>query len=109
MRTSEGETALKGLVKEKLKEYKWFPRHIYQGKQSYKGVPDILATKDGKTVEIELKVGKNKQSEHQIKYQADLEAHGGTYLLIRDIDELERWLDGGVGIDPDRVITKEMK
>jgi hypothetical protein len=87
------ETRLKRAIKQYLGYRGWFVRHIIQGMGAYRGIPDILATKGGLTIEIEAKAPKGRQSEHQIKYQADLEAHGGTYLLIKDISELETWLD----------------
>lgn len=54
---------------------------------STKGSADISATIRGRSVKIEIKYGKDVQSEHQKKYQADIEAAGGLYWLVRTFDE----------------------
>jgi len=56
------------------------------------GAPDILAVIKGKYVGIEIKDTKGTQSEDQVKFQEALEKAGGTYLLIRSIDDLIRFL-----------------
>src|SRR5574343_711905 len=53
---------------------------------STKGSADISATIKGRSVKIEVKVGRDKQSEHQIKYQQDVEKAGGQYWIARDFD-----------------------
>jgi hypothetical protein len=62
--------------------------HIQQGAFSYRGIADLYAIKDGVGIWIELKTGKNKQSEYQIRFQKEVEEHGGIYWLIYSIDEL---------------------
>jgi hypothetical protein len=48
-----------------------------------KGTADISATlKGGKAVMIEIKVGKDRASEHQLKEQAKERAAGGIYEFI---------------------------
>lgn len=48
------------------------------------GTADISATINGKSVKIEVKIGKDRQSDAQIQYQADIEAAGGVYLIVKD-------------------------
>lgn len=51
-----------------------------------KGSADISATIKGRSVKIEVKM-KDKQSEHQIKYQQAIENAGGQYWLCHNFDE----------------------
>lgn len=88
--TPEG--AIKQHVKQYLKIRGWFIFSILQGMGAYKGIADFYIIKDGRGVWLEIKTPKGKQSEHQIKFQADIEEHGGEYLVCRDLQEL---IDGG--------------
>ena len=54
---------------------------------STKGSADISATIRGRSVKIEVKYGKDRQSEVQKKYQESIEAAGGTYFIARNFDE----------------------
>lgn len=60
-----------------------------------KGAPDIIVVRLGRYVGVEVKDVKEsaKQNSNQIKFQKDLEAAGGTYLLIRDVEELKRFFE----------------
>ena len=51
-----------------------------------KGSADISATIKGRSVKIEIKYGRDKQSEFQKIYQANVEQAGGVYWLVRDLD-----------------------
>jgi Holliday junction resolvase len=110
MRKSEGEKDIKDLIMKTLKDEGWLACNICQGIEAHRGIADVKATKNGRTIEIEVKTKTGRQSEHQKRYQVDLEEHGGTYLLINDIDKLVEWLElnGGmkreVTIAPERVI-----
>jgi len=48
-----------------------------------KGTADISATINGRSVKIEIKIGADRQSEAQKKYQADVERAGGIYLIAK--------------------------
>lgn len=87
-----------------LSAWGWFATRIEENpKTSKAGIPDIVATKNGVTVFIELKrahgrdtrgrmrVG-GKQSPAQVEWQRRLEAAGGLYLLIHTVEELEEAL-----------------
>jgi hypothetical protein len=52
-----------------------------------KGSADISATIRGRSVKIEVKFGKDKQSEVQKRYQESIEQAGGTYFIARNFDE----------------------
>ena len=51
-----------------------------------KGSADISATINGKSVKIEVKIGKDRQSEHQKKYQESIEKSGGIYLIAKSFE-----------------------
>jgi hypothetical protein len=58
-----------------------------------KGSADISATINGRSVKIEIKYGKDKQSEAQIRYQEMIERAGGTYLIVNNFDDFIQWFD----------------
>ena len=51
-----------------------------------KGSADISATIKGKSIKIEVKIGKDRQSEAQIEYQKAIERAGGIYFIAKDFD-----------------------
>ena len=66
---------------------KWTPS------TSTKGSADISATIRGRSVKIEVKYGKDKQSEVQKRYQESIEQAGGTYYIARTFDEFMIFYD----------------
>jgi hypothetical protein len=52
-----------------------------------KGSADISATINGRAVKIEVKIGKDKQSQAQIEYQKQVEAAGGIYIIVKSYDD----------------------
>jgi hypothetical protein len=51
------------------------------------GSADISATIKGKSIKIEVKIGKDKQSEAQIKYQQMIERAGGIYFIAKNFND----------------------
>ena len=59
---------------------------------STKGHADITATINGKTWHIEIKIGRDKQSDAQKKFQAKQEAAGAKYSIVRSFDDfIAKW------------------
>lgn len=58
------------------------------------GSADISATISGRSVKIEIKYGKDVQSDAQRKYQKDVEAAGGLYWLVRGFDQFVTLWEG---------------
>lgn len=56
-----------------------------------KGSADISAVIKGRSIKIEIKIGKDRQSEHQKKYEADIIKAGGIYIIVTDFDEFMMW------------------
>lgn len=55
-----------------------------------KGSPDFLIfLKNGATIHLEIKQGKNKQQSSQKEYQAKVEALGHVYKVIYSVAELD--------------------
>jgi len=50
------------------------------------GTADISATIKGRSVKIEVKIGKDKQSAVQVQYQQEIEFAGGQYWIATDFD-----------------------
>lgn len=56
-----------------------------------KGSADISATIQGKSVKIEVKIGKDRQSDDQKRYQEMIERAGGIYYIAKDFDSFYEW------------------
>ena len=56
-----------------------------------KGTADISATIRGRSVKIEVKIGADRQSDAQRKYQADIERAGGLYYIAKDFESFVEW------------------
>jgi hypothetical protein len=52
-----------------------------------KGSADISATILGRSVKIEVKIGADRQSEHQKVYQEAIEKSGGQYWIVKNFDD----------------------
>lgn len=59
--------------------------------QTTRGTPDIDAIIYGRAVQIEVKVGKDRMSEHQIKQKYLIEEAGGLYFLAHDMQSFYDW------------------
>jgi len=62
------------------------------------GSADISATIKGRSVKIEVKIGKDRQSEAQRQYQAAIEQAGGLYYIARDFSTFVAWYNQNFGI-----------
>lgn len=65
----------------------------YVKSQMTAGTADISATIHGRSVKIEVKFGKDRQSEAQKNYQKSVEAAGGVYILVKGFDSFVEWFD----------------
>lgn len=55
------------------------------------GSADISATINGRSVKIEIKAGRDRQSQAQRQYQAALEQAGGVYYIAKDFTSFVAW------------------
>jgi hypothetical protein len=51
-----------------------------------RGIGDLMTVINGKSVMIEIKIGKDRQSEWQRSTQKEVEASGGLYFIAKDFD-----------------------
>jgi len=72
--------------------HKIIGEYKYTFSASRKGSADIHAVINGRSVKIEIKCGRDKQSEAQKRYQRDIERAGGVYLIVRQFDEVLNYL-----------------
>jgi hypothetical protein len=86
------ETAIKKQIKDWLKLNGWFVFYCLQGMGAYKGIPDIIAVRQGLTIYVEVKTKAGRQSDHQKQFQADVTSHGGSYIIARGFDDIEKGL-----------------
>lgn len=59
----------------------------YRKSGSTKGVSDMLIIYKGYTINLEIKIGKDKQSKDQIKIQESIEQAGGIYMIVKSFDD----------------------
>lgn len=57
------------------------------------GTSDVKAVIRGRMVAIEIKIGKDRQSDAQKKYQAKVEAAGGVYIIVKNFSDFLSWYD----------------
>ena len=82
------ETLLKRDIKQYLSLTGWFCFPVLQGLGAYKGIPDIIACKNGQTLFIECKSPKGKQSPDQQEFEQRIKEARCKYLLVRDVTDL---------------------
>jgi hypothetical protein len=66
---------------------------------SNKGAADVRILFNGRSVDVEVKIGRDKMSEAQIKEKKKVESAGGLYLVAKDFPGfLEQWTEAGFTI-----------
>lgn len=59
-----------------------------------RGLGDIIATYQGRSIQIEVKIGRDKMSEHQERVQQEQQQAGGLYYVARNFSDFKAWFDG---------------
>ena len=85
------ETILKNQAKDYLTLHDWFHFPYPAGVMGHKGACDRIAIKNRVVLFLEFKSKQGILSDKQIKFQEDITSHGGIYLVVRSIEELELW------------------
>jgi Holliday junction resolvase len=75
-------------VRQMLRLFGWFVVRLQAGPLVHKGLSDLVAIRGGRTVWVECKSTRGKQSDHQKAFQADVEAAGGEYRVVRTVEEI---------------------
>jgi Holliday junction resolvase len=71
----------------------WYVVRIQQGMGCHKGIADLVAMKDGRTVWCEIKTATGTQSEHQVEFETRVLAAGGEYIVARSVDDVTDLVD----------------
>jgi len=61
-----------------------------------KGSADVSAVVQGRSYKIEIKVGKDRQSDAQKAYEQSITSAGGVYLIVRTMDQFVQWWDENI-------------
>jgi len=60
---------------------------------SRKGLADVMATYQGKSLMIEVKTGRDKMSEHQERIRDEQTASGGLFFIAHNFTDFKQWFD----------------
>ncbi len=66
-------------------------KYVFSAMQ--RGTADISATINGCSVKIEVKVGKDRQSDYQKEYAEQITRAGGIYYVARDFQSFYEWYE----------------
>jgi hypothetical protein len=81
------ETMILRAVRDYLRIHRWYVVRIQQGMGCHKGVSDLVAVRDGRTVWIEVKTPTGRQSEAQRVFEHEIDGHGGEYHVVRSVED----------------------
>lgn len=59
-------------------------------KYTMKGIPDIIAIRDGRFIGIEVKAEKGRLSPHQVEFARQCLEAGGEYVVAKSIEDVQR-------------------
>lgn len=62
-------------------------RKVYRKGVQRRGIPDIIGIIDGRFFGIEVKIGKDRQSEHQKEIEEEINNAGGVYFIAKSYDD----------------------
>ncbi len=93
------ENEIQSSIRQILEWRGWYVMRIQQGLGCQKGISDLIAVKNGRTVFLEIKKPTGKQSKDQLEFEADVKAHGGEYVVLRSVDEAVIFAKGGANAD----------
>jgi len=79
-RFREGETVVDVIGRTRIMKGKFIPG-------TNNGVSDLTAVIGGRYVGIEIKIGNDRQSDNQKRFESKLIASGGVYLIVRNWDD----------------------
>jgi hypothetical protein len=88
-------------VKENMGQLMWWPTNntgvwnekkqcFMHNKWRKKGVPDAMVMKNRVFYGVELKSKTGNARKEQFAFKAQLERHGGVYLIIRSVEDIEK-------------------
>jgi hypothetical protein len=66
---------------------------LFRRSTQKKGLCDIMGSYKGKSLNIEIKYGRDRLSEHQMKVAEDIQRSGGLYFVAKDFESFKEWFD----------------
>ena len=86
---------LKGAFSSRLNNTGIFDKRMnrYRPGTSRKGLPDILATYQGKSLMIEVKAGRDRMSAEQEKIRQEQNRSGGLYFVAHNFTDFKFWFE----------------
>lgn len=75
-------------AKEYLQWNGWEVFHHQAGLGTYPGFSDLSALKNGRTIYVEVKAGKDRLSKAQKEFKRKVEDQGGVYIEYRTLEDL---------------------
>lgn len=87
------ENEIQAQIRMRLQYAGWYVIRHQQGMGSLKGLSDLSAIKDGRTVYIEVKKPGGVQSQYQKNFQEAIESHGGRYILAKSVEDVVEMIE----------------
>ena len=88
-RKTNPETFIQRQIKALLELDGWFVWKIHQSLGSTPGIADLVAVADGRTVWIEVKTQRGRQSPAQEQFEWAIKKAGGEYILARSEEDVK--------------------
>lgn len=83
------ESLILGIVRDYLRAHGWFVVRMQQGLGCHRGIADLCAMRDCRTVWIEVKTETGRLSPYQEGFREAVLAAEGNYVIARCVDDLE--------------------
>lgn len=84
---------LRGCFASRLNNTGIYRNGQYTRSTSRRGLPDVLITLNGMSLFIEVKVGRDRMSQHQERVRDDQHKAGGLYFVAHDFTDFKLWFD----------------
>ncbi len=81
------ESLILAAVRDYLRQFGWLVVRLQQGMGAHKGVADLYALRNGRSVWCEIKTPTGRQSAHQREFERQIKAHGGEYHVLRCVED----------------------
>jgi hypothetical protein len=82
------ESYIRDAIRAYLRAHGWFVVRMQQGLGCHRGIADLCAMRDGRTVWVEAKTATGKQSDYQAEFERCVLAAAGEYRLARSIEDV---------------------
>lgn len=91
-RKKNPESIIQEQVRDALRFDGWYVIRHQQGLGSHRGLSDLTAIKEGRTIYVEIKTPTGHLSDYQEQFKKDIENHGGVYIVCRRLEDIQPYL-----------------